>query len=117
MPLSSVAEMTVSNLNREFSPTSTVSRNRTISFRLTAEEYDRIHELCYANGIPSISEMARTAINMLLQQPTRASEKGLESRVAQVESRLQMLSLEVKKLNQSARKITSQSAVSAVGPE
>ena len=46
------------------------SRNRMISFRLSAEEYEKFRELCFSSGIRSVSEMARVAINTLLQQPT-----------------------------------------------
>ena len=70
-----------------------------ISFRLTAEEYDRFRELCFTQGIRSVSEMARAAINLLLQQPARVPEESLESRVAELEGRLHLLSLEIKKLN------------------
>jgi hypothetical protein len=71
-----------------------------ISFRLTAEEYDRFRELCYTHGIRSVSEMARSAINMMLSQPSRAPQEALETRVSELESRLHLLSLEIKKLNQ-----------------
>ena len=73
-----------------------------ISFRLSAEEYDRFRELCFAHGIRSVSEMARAAINMLLQQPARAPEEALEARVAELEGRLHMLALEIRKLSQNA---------------
>lgn len=76
------------------------SRSRMISFRLTAEEYNRFRELCYSNGIRSVSEMARTAINMMLSQPSRAPQEALENRVSELEGRLHLLSLEIKKLNQ-----------------
>jgi hypothetical protein len=69
-----------------------------ISFRLTAEEYDRFRELCYRNGIRSVSEMARAAINLMLAQPARAPQESLESRVSELESRLHLLSLEIKRL-------------------
>ncbi len=78
------------------------SRSRMISFRLTAEEYDRFRELCFTHGIRSVSEMARTAINMMLSQPSRAPQEALETRVSELESRLHLLSLEIKKLNQHA---------------
>jgi hypothetical protein len=74
-----------------------------ISFRLTAEEYEKFRELCFTQGIGSISEMARAAINMLLQQPARAPQEALESRVAELEGRLHMLALELKKLNQNGQ--------------
>ena len=76
------------------------SRSRMISFRLTAEEYEKFRELCFTHGVGSISEMARAAINMLLQQPARAPQEALEYRVAEMEGRLHMLALELKKLNQ-----------------
>ena len=74
-----------------------------ISFRLTAEEYDRFRDLCFAHGIRSVSEMARTAINLLLQQPARAPQEALESRLAEMEGRIHMLSLEIKQLHQNGR--------------
>ena len=73
-----------------------------ISFRLTAEEYDKFRELCFTNGIRSVSELARTAINLLLQQPGRVPQGTLESRVSELEGRLHMLSLEIRKLTQTA---------------
>ena len=81
------------------------SRSRMISFRLTAEEYEKFRELCFTQGIGSISEMARAAINMLLQQPARAPQEALESRVAELEGRLHMLALEFKKLNQNGQPV------------
>ncbi len=76
------------------------SRSRMISFRLTAEEYERFRELCYTHGIRSVSEMARSAINMMLSQPSRAPQEALETRVSELESRLHLLSLEIKRMNQ-----------------
>jgi Arc/MetJ-type ribon-helix-helix transcriptional regulator len=85
------------------------SRSRMISFRLTSEEYERFRELCFTNGIRSVSEMARAAINLLLQQPARAPQEALEGRVAELEGRLHMLALEMKQFA-SAR---SQSAMNS----
>jgi hypothetical protein len=50
-----------------------------ISFRLTAEEYDRFRELCSTCGTRSVSELARAAINSLLKQPEHVPEEALES--------------------------------------
>jgi len=71
-----------------------------ISFRLTPEEYDRCRELCYTQGLRSVSEMARAGINLLLQQPTRVPQETLETRVSDLEGRVRMLALEVKRLQQ-----------------
>lgn len=79
------------------------SRSRMISFRLTAEEYEKFRDLCFTHGVGSISEMARAAINLLLQQPARAPQETLEYRVTELEGRLHMLALEMKKLNQNGQ--------------
>jgi hypothetical protein len=71
-----------------------------VSFRLSAEEYEKFRELCYSSGIRSVSEMARVAINSMLQQPDRANQESLEARVAEIEGRLHILALEIKSLNQ-----------------
>ncbi len=72
-----------------------------ISFRLTAEEYDRFRELCSTCGTRSVSELARAAINSLLgQQPQHVTQETLEARVAELEGRLNMLRLEFRQLRQ-----------------
>lgn len=78
------------------------SRSRMISFRLTAEEYDQVREACLAQGIRSISEMARAAIYIVLQQPVRPPENSVESRLTQIEGRLRLLSLEIEQLTGNA---------------
>ena len=83
-----------------------------ISFRLSAEEYDRFRELCFTHGIRSVSEMARAAINMLLEQPARAPQESLEVRVSELEGRLHLLSLELKRLAGGTR--TSSAAMPAL---
>jgi hypothetical protein len=69
-----------------------------ISFRLTADEYDRFHELCSACGTRSVSELARTAINALLKQPAHAPSDAIESRVAELEGRVNILRSELMKI-------------------
>jgi hypothetical protein len=71
-----------------------------ISFRLTAEEYDRFRELCSTCGTRSVSELARAAINSLLKEPELVPQEALESRVAELEGRVNMLRLEFRKLRQ-----------------
>jgi hypothetical protein len=72
-----------------------------ISFRLTADEYDRFLELCSTCGTRSVSELARAAINSLLKQPAQQiPQEALEYRVAELEGRVNMLRLEFMKLRQ-----------------
>jgi uncharacterized small protein (DUF1192 family) len=69
-----------------------------ISFRLTAEEYDRFRELCSTCGTRSVSELARAAINSLLKEPAQVPEEALAYRVAELEGRINMLNLEFRRL-------------------
>ena len=70
-----------------------------ITFRLTADEYDTFQERCLSLGLRSFSEMARAALNLLLQEPPPSSRQTLESRVAELENRLQVLTGEIRNLN------------------
>jgi hypothetical protein len=75
------------------------SRSRVISIRLTADEYARFRELCQAQGTRSLSEMARAAMQTMLDQSLHAlPEESIEVRLSQLETRLRLLSLEVKRL-------------------
>ena len=87
------------------------SRSKLVSFRMTEEEYERFREICYTKGIRNVSEMARAAITLLLQQPDRIAEGCLESRVNELEGRLQKLAGEVKRLQQSQPRTPTASVV------
>lgn len=71
-----------------------------VSFRVTADEYNRYRELCSTCGSRGVSDLARVAINALLKQPARAASESLEARLAELEGRVNMLGLEFKKLHQ-----------------
>jgi hypothetical protein len=71
-----------------------------VSFRLTREEHDRFRELCLAHGLPSISEMARAAINMMFAEPGHAPDETLTSRLTQLETRVDSLAAQIQKLTQ-----------------
>lgn len=75
-------------------------RSRVISIRLTADEYACFRELCMAQGIRTLSEMARSAMQTMLHQSLHAlPEESIEVRLSQVESRMRLLALEVKRLS------------------
>lgn len=71
-----------------------------VSFRLTTEEYDRCRQLCFASGFRNVSEMVRAGVNHMLADSVFAppSTTTFESRLSDLESRLDYLSLTVQRL-------------------
>lgn len=72
-----------------------------VSFRVTSEEYERFRQLCSLNGIASVSEMARAAINLMFSNREGKPGNGLEVRLAELEGRFNMLALELRRITQS----------------
>lgn len=77
-------------------------KSRMVSFRLTSDEYERVRELCLTHGLPSVSEIARTAIHSLLKDPAGLPSQSLEGRVSELESRMKILTSEMRKLQANA---------------
>jgi hypothetical protein len=82
-------------------------KSRMVSFRLTADEYERVRDLCFSHGLPSVSEMARTAIHSLLRDPSLLPAQSLEGRVAELEGRVRILASDVRKLQTRTETSTS----------
>jgi hypothetical protein len=89
-----------------------------ISFRLSPEEYEHFRELCLTQGIRSVSEMARAAVNKLAQDPDLAHATGeaLESRVSNLEGQLQVLAVELRRLQHTNGNAANGSATRAAAP-
>lgn len=79
------------------------SKSRTVSCRLTAEEYQRFLQLNSVIGSRNVSELARFAINALLEQPAQDPDESLESRVTDLEGRVELLSLDVRRLSRGTK--------------
>ena len=93
------------------------TRTKMISFRLSAEEYDDFRELCYSQGIRSVSELARAAVNRLIRDPdpAHAFREALETRVANVEAQLQTLAREIGRMRQPNGRASSHDTMAAAG--
>ena len=81
---------------------STEGRSKMISFRLSSREYKQFRDFRLARGSRSLSELARTAVNRLVTDPSFGVENMLEARINDLEGQLHMLSLELKRLKQAA---------------
>lgn len=69
-----------------------------LSVRLSVAEYERFREMCSSCGTRSVSELARAAINSMLNRAAPSRQETLEYRVAELEGRVNMLRLELKQL-------------------
>jgi hypothetical protein len=76
-------------------------RSKMISFRLSPEEYEHFREVCLTQGTRSFSEMARAAVNKLAQDPDAAyaTNGAVESRLRNLETRVQVLAAELRRLS------------------
>jgi predicted DNA-binding protein len=78
--------------------------SRTISFRLPLDQFEKLQEMCLAEGT-SQSAMFRVMLDRQLQggsDKEDLSSKQLELRLKRVESRLASLALEVKRIKTGA---------------
>jgi phage shock protein A len=55
-------------------------KSRMISFRLTPTEYQRFQEMCATQGLRSISDLARTAVQKLIAVENQADPLTYEVR-------------------------------------
>jgi hypothetical protein len=76
------------------------SRDKMISFRLSARDYELLREFRFIRGARSISELARTAVSELIGSLASPSDEALETRVNDLEGQLRILALELKKIKQ-----------------
>ncbi|HVX65011.1 MAG TPA: hypothetical protein VHA11_00340 [Bryobacteraceae bacterium] len=67
-------------------------KNRTISVRLSEQEYDELRQVSEASGSPSVSEYMRARIFEALRPPAgEPSIGGLASDVAELRTRFERL--------------------------
>jgi hypothetical protein len=81
-------------------------KNRMVSFRLSAEEYERLRQVGSARGVNNLSELARVAMNRMLDTP-RPEQAGLPEQVQELRVKVESLSSELERLIQAERKTGS----------
>jgi hypothetical protein len=78
-------------------------KSKIVSFRLSPEEYRRLNAACELQGIGSISELARTALQPLMTPPASnghgvPEEISLTHKLDDLLDRVQSLSAEIERL-------------------
>lgn len=74
-----------------------IRKSKMISFRLSPEEYQRLRETCELQGVRSLSDLARTAMQELIAsgwQPAPLSDE-----VRDLRNRVRTLSLQMDRLS------------------
>ncbi|SPF33208.1 conserved hypothetical protein [Candidatus Sulfopaludibacter sp. SbA4] len=75
-------------------------RTRIVTFRLAEEEFERIKNLCVAEGARSMSDYARTSLCNSISARAASSDTGLDARVGTLDRKVQELDRAVKELTQ-----------------
>lgn len=64
-----------------------------VSFRMSEEEYERLWNACAETGARSVSDLARTAVGLMIGPAPEPTERHLEGRVRDLENLVHELSL------------------------
>lgn len=75
-----------------------VRRSKMISFRLSPEEYRTLHEACLAQGVSSLSDLARSALRKVMVDDTKP--RAISDEVRDLKDRIELMSLELERVSQ-----------------
>ena len=73
-------------------------KRRLIYFRVTEAEFQRVNELCRAEGARSMSDLVRDALDSLCDG-RRPDQEGVEMRLRNVETMMQQISSDIRQLS------------------
>jgi hypothetical protein len=74
-------------------------REKMVSIRLSDDEYRRLKEMTQAQGARSVSDVARSAMQLMLAAHQAGSDGTIESRVRELDGRVAVLDREVQRLS------------------
>ena len=75
-------------------------RIRSVNFRLSEDEYEHLRKVCAASGARSLSDLARSAVNKLVDQNVWSSDRFLEGVVRRLDLQVAELSRQLQRLAQ-----------------
>lgn len=75
-------------------------KNRMISFRLSDEEYEHLLELCQSQGARSLSDLARGAMQSLIENGGANGGVDIHERISHLDGRVKVLDRAVERLSQ-----------------
>jgi hypothetical protein len=74
-----------------------IRKSKMISFRLSPEDYQTLRDTCEQQGVRSISDLARTAMQMLIASGWRPAP--LSDEVRELRNRVRTLSVQLDQLS------------------
>lgn len=74
------------------------SKCKMVSFRLSADEYTRLRQAANAAGVPSLSELARSAMQRILDAHDGTAPVPLDEQVRGLRARIDSISTELDRL-------------------
>ena len=74
-------------------------KTRMLSIRLSEDEYERLKELCVAEGARSISDLTRSAVQRMLYPSQAEPSVHLVERMQQLDGMVRVLNREVQRLS------------------
>jgi hypothetical protein len=72
----------------EWSMANSYNRTRVIYFRVSEVEFQRLRDLCQRSGVRNMSDLARSAIELLARHNGNSFEHEVRERLQQMESSL-----------------------------
>ena len=82
-----------------------LKRSKMVSFRLSPAEYSRFRQVCAANGLRNISDLARAAMTMVASQELEIDP--LSEQVREIRMQVQSINMELERISTAmeARKV------------
>ena len=74
-------------------------RSRLVSFRVSEDEYQKLRNVCASVGARSLSDLARSAVGVLIDSADDGGEHPLESRMRRLDRTVQQLQHKVEELS------------------
>ena len=84
-------------------------KSKMVSFRLSDEEYTRMRAHCAIIGVPSLSEMARIAMERMIDSQNENGD-AIYNQVRNLRSKIKDLSSEVERIGHLVEHVDGQSA-------
>jgi len=75
-------------------------RNRLVYFRISEEEFQRFSQLCLSEGARSLSELARCAVQRIIDSSASSPDDPVNVRLKRLDGLIEELEIRTRQLNE-----------------